>query len=122
MTSVTRSKLKRDAVLMKFFWSIPARESLPPRKQSKVDGEEFSSLEAVETKTPHHEQEVQIPHHCSCVDLLHAEMQVLKGENMKLSAKCDSLEEVDTLKAANSQLASLHYDAYGVLQFSRDVS
>ena len=108
---------------MKFFWSIPTRESLPPRKRRKVDGEGFSSLEAVETEPPHHEQEVQIPHHCSCVDLLHAEMEVLKGKNMKLSAKCESLEEeVDTLKAAKSQLVSLHYDVHGVLQFSGDVT
>ena len=56
LTTVTRQKLKGDAIPTKFFWSTPARsrkaptvrESLPPRKRRKIDCRPSGSSEVLE--------------------------------------------------------------------------
>ena len=127
---MTRSKLKGNAIPTKFFWSTPARsrkaptvrETLPPRKCRKVDGTPSGSSEGAEENVNEASyEETQIDddsthQHCSCVNTLNAEKEVLKTENAKLSDKCASLEEeVDTLKAANLELGS-HVFSFGQIK------
>ena len=121
LTTVTCSKLKGNAIPAEFFCSTPARsrkaptvrKMLPPRKQRKVDGTPSGSSEGAEENVNEASyEETQIDddsthQHCSCVNTLNAEKEVLKTENAKLSDKCASLEEeVDALKAADLELGS----------------
>ena len=117
LTTVTRQKLKGDAIPTKFFWSTPARsrraptvrESLPPRKRRKIDCRPSGSSGASEDNVDEASRdELQSDddsthQHCVCVSVLNVDKEVLKSK----SDKCASLEEeVNTLKAANLQLGS----------------